>query len=101
MSSCWLKIGYFKNRLMYSQRSFSLFGDYPSRPADQSQGFVQYNILVCKLEKMFRYGSMISNSVKDQSSESPNMYSRYLERARSVRDRKEKGMVSSFVRFNQ
>ena len=31
-----------------------------------------------------------NNSAKDQS-ESPNMYSRYLERSRSVRDRKEKG----------
>lgn len=83
---------------MYSQRSFSLFGDYPTRPADQSQGFVIINILVRKLEIIFRYGSMISdsranNSARDQS-ESPNMYSRYLERARTVRDRKEKGMVS-------
>ena len=37
--------------------------------------------------------SRANNSARDQS-ESPNMYSRYLERARSVRDRKEKGMVS-------
>merc|ERR1712168_603618 len=71
-------MGIRKNWSMYSQRSFSLFGDYPKRPADQSQG----------------YGSMISdsranNSTRDQS-ESPNMYSRYLERARTVRDRKEK-----------
>jgi len=69
-----------KTRLMYSQRSYSLFGDYPSRSADQSQG----------------YGSMNSdsraNQTKDQSGpiESPNMYSRYLERARTVRDKKDK-----------
>ena len=34
------KADHSKNRFMYSQRSFSLFGDYPSRPADQSQGLV-------------------------------------------------------------
>ena len=34
--------------------------------------------------------SRANNSTRDQS-ESPNMYSRYLERARTVRDRKEKG----------
>jgi len=33
--------------------------------------------------------SRANNSARDQS-ESPNMYSRYLERARTVRDRKEK-----------